>query len=82
MATVFLRRPGDHMPGDDLDPIPCTTPQMMPGVQVCSFCGESNAEGFWYGEKNVSCCRRCALETLSALQADALIGERGHGELA
>jgi hypothetical protein len=53
-----------------------------PDVEVCSFCGEPNAAGWWMGRQYVSVCRRCALEVLPCLMADALVGERGDVPLA
>jgi hypothetical protein len=49
-----------------------------PGYDRCTLCGEP-ATAFWYGHATVSVCRRCAVEKLPLLIADAVCDERGDG---
>jgi hypothetical protein len=47
-------------------------------VEVCSFCGEPNATGWWMGHQIIAVCHGCALDAVPKLMADALVDEYGH----
>lgn len=78
MATIFTSH---------AEPVPCgdcrgenrATTACVLGDDVgrCSFCGERHATAFWQDWRTVSCCRRCAVEVLPKLMADAVVGEHG-----
>jgi hypothetical protein len=77
MATVWRNRKGERMDTEDRIERVLTRDMFSPDVEVCSFCGESESAAWWMGHQQVSVCRRCALEVLPCLMADALVGERG-----
>src|SRR6516162_11291360 len=80
MATIWRRTPGEILV-DGGAPQRLHTRQLLGGefgeqVERCSFCGGPEATAYWRGERGpISCCRTCAVETLPALMADAVVGE-------
>jgi hypothetical protein len=42
------------------------------GEEPCSICGAAGWDGMWRGHDTIFVCRRCAIETLPALIADAV----------
>ncbi len=44
-------------------------------VPTCDICGERPAAAYWAGQKEFCVCRKCALEVLPRLAADAVVGD-------
>jgi hypothetical protein len=76
MATIYRFTKGESCYDESGQEAPAFTRQLYPGVEVCSFCGEPTASGWWRGHQSISLCRRCAIEDLPRLLADAIAGER------
>ncbi len=48
--------------------------------QICSFCG-GEAHSYWHDIEDVRCCRKCAVEVLPKLAADAVVLDKKHPSL-
>ena len=47
---------------------------------VCSFCG-GEAQSYWHDGDNVRTCRKCAIEVLPSLMADAVVLDKRYPAL-
>jgi hypothetical protein len=75
MATIYRLTLGERWFDESGQEAPAFTRQLYPAVEVCSFCGEPHASAWWRGHQTISVCRKCAVEDLPRLLADALAGE-------
>ena len=56
-------------------------PEYLKTNQPCSFCGEREQPGAWFGHAEVHSCSHCAITVLPRLIADATFkGHRGHAD--
>ena len=75
MATVYRFTKGESWHDESGQEAHGFTHQLYPGVEICSFCGKPQASGWWRGHQTVSLWRRCAIEEVPRLMADAIAGE-------
>ncbi len=56
-------------------------PEHLKTDQPCSFCGEKERAGIWFGHAEVHSCSACAITVLPRLIADATFkGYSGHAD--
>jgi hypothetical protein len=90
MAIYWRTRKGETNTEFDPDTnetweVPVTTKELFDAKiasqwGTCTFCGEPDASAYWRcAVHDVATCRRCAVETLPKLIADAVVGEHGDG---
>jgi hypothetical protein len=88
MAIVFRNRPAETIGVIDLlsgvaEDKSATTAEWLAEfgqeLQLCTFCGVTEASAFWHSPVAVTfCCAGCATTCLPSLAADALVSEHGH----
>jgi hypothetical protein len=79
MAIVYRLTKGEHFHDKNGREVPAFTSELWHGVDVCSFCGQPYAAAWWLGHQPISVCRKCAIENLPRLLADAVAGENADG---